>query len=303
MTCLPPLFPVFLALFLLSAPAVAEQPQAKPVHRDQPPYPQLALDRNYQGWVVIRFSLADDGSVREAEVVDSLPGRVFEREALATLRTWRYETRKQGDPDAMREDLYSRLHFVMNNPGGRKPEGLPRKMDCPGELWTDLGPVEEATCTEYNGALAVSGRIGDYQLRYLLETGIGLKLPLLPMLEQVVALGQGAVGTEPLGLEIGGRWTSLLHYRQGDRICAGVIRLRPSDTMRAPELTRASLRQPFHSLRGSICTKGTDPIPTETVMALLLHQGAVSPAAGVIRRTLRDAWRQRLNPADPGTPP
>jgi protein TonB len=56
-----------------------------------PTYPQRALERGTEGWVDIEFTVAADGSVRDAIVKASEPARTFDRAALIAVNRWRYE--------------------------------------------------------------------------------------------------------------------------------------------------------------------------------------------------------------------
>jgi len=58
-----------------------------------PVYPPRALERGVTGWVDIEFTVARDGSTREATVRASEPMGIFDRAALASVARWRYEPR------------------------------------------------------------------------------------------------------------------------------------------------------------------------------------------------------------------
>lgn len=58
-----------------------------------PEYPPRALERGTTGWVDIEFTVARDGSTRDATVRGSEPMGVFDRAALASVARWRYEPR------------------------------------------------------------------------------------------------------------------------------------------------------------------------------------------------------------------
>jgi TonB family protein len=56
-----------------------------------PTYPQRALEKGTEGWVDIEFTVAADGTVRDAVVKASEPAGIFDRAALTALERWRYE--------------------------------------------------------------------------------------------------------------------------------------------------------------------------------------------------------------------
>jgi TonB family protein len=56
-------------------------------------YPARALERGIQGWVEVGFTVATDGSTRDATVLAAEPAGVFEQAVLEAIAGWRYEPR------------------------------------------------------------------------------------------------------------------------------------------------------------------------------------------------------------------
>lgn len=56
-----------------------------------PSYPPEALRAGTSGEVQVEFTVSADGSVSAARVVRATPPRVFDREAVAAVRRWRFE--------------------------------------------------------------------------------------------------------------------------------------------------------------------------------------------------------------------
>lgn len=56
-----------------------------------PQYPPSALMREIEGHVNIRFDVATDGTVHNAEVVSAKPPRIFNSAALAAVSRWRFQ--------------------------------------------------------------------------------------------------------------------------------------------------------------------------------------------------------------------
>ncbi len=54
-------------------------------------YPKRALDSATSGWVDVEFTIAMDGSVKNAVVLNSEPRNVFDQSATQGLRRWRYK--------------------------------------------------------------------------------------------------------------------------------------------------------------------------------------------------------------------
>ncbi len=62
---------------------------ASPLVRIEPQYPPQAVQRGLEGWVTVQFTVAADGSVRDARVLRSSHA-VFEREALRAVLRFKY---------------------------------------------------------------------------------------------------------------------------------------------------------------------------------------------------------------------
>ena len=63
----------------------------RPISTPAPRYPIDALRAGQSGEVQVEFTVAADGSVSSARVVRSDPPRVFDREAVAAVKRWRFE--------------------------------------------------------------------------------------------------------------------------------------------------------------------------------------------------------------------
>lgn len=62
-----------------------------PLETTVPVYPRTALQREIEGEVIVRFTIAADGRVQEPQILYAQPQRVFERAVLTALREWRYK--------------------------------------------------------------------------------------------------------------------------------------------------------------------------------------------------------------------
>jgi protein TonB len=74
-------------------PAVMPENTLRRTRFVPPDYPARALDRGTQGWVDIEFTVAADGTTRDAIVRAAEPAGVFDRAALQAVERWRYEPR------------------------------------------------------------------------------------------------------------------------------------------------------------------------------------------------------------------
>lgn len=65
--------------------------RAMPVVRIPPQYPERALRRNIEGWVLLEFTITATGSVEDIRVIDAEPPNVFDRESRRALQGWKYQ--------------------------------------------------------------------------------------------------------------------------------------------------------------------------------------------------------------------
>lgn len=85
---------------VMTAEAVDVEP--KPMSQSAPQYPQRAIAKNIEGYVVLRLLINRSGAVEQVKVVDSTPPGVFEESAVSAARGWRFEpARYQGEPVKM----------------------------------------------------------------------------------------------------------------------------------------------------------------------------------------------------------
>lgn len=73
-----------------AAPAAAA-PSLRAVSTPAPRYPADALRSGTSGEVLVELTVGTDGSVTDARVLRATPARVFDREALAAVKRWKFE--------------------------------------------------------------------------------------------------------------------------------------------------------------------------------------------------------------------
>ena len=74
-----------------ATPVQATAADLRPLSTPAPRFPPEALRAGTSGEVQIEFTVGTDGSVTSARVVRSNPPRVFDREAVAAVRNWRFQ--------------------------------------------------------------------------------------------------------------------------------------------------------------------------------------------------------------------
>lgn len=62
-----------------------------PLVRIPPTYPMRAANRRIQGWVKVEFTITREGTVKDAVVVASKPGSIFNSAALKAIKRWKFK--------------------------------------------------------------------------------------------------------------------------------------------------------------------------------------------------------------------
>ncbi len=81
------------------------------IERVSPEYPVRARIAGQEGYVELEFGLRADGRVRDVEVSDSWPRRVFDRAAVRAMREWRFDPASIRNPGDTR--LSQRFVFAL----------------------------------------------------------------------------------------------------------------------------------------------------------------------------------------------
>jgi len=72
---------------------------AVPQVRIEPDYPPQAKERGIEGWITFRFTVAKDGSVKDIAIVDANPPRIWDRNTIRAVSTWKYQPKlENGKP-------------------------------------------------------------------------------------------------------------------------------------------------------------------------------------------------------------
>ncbi len=84
-----------------------------PLVRVPPRYPVRAEMRKVEGWVKIEFTITEDGSVKDAKVVEAHPKGVFDRAALQAIRRWKFKP-KEIDGQKVPQRAVQKLEFKLH---------------------------------------------------------------------------------------------------------------------------------------------------------------------------------------------
>ena len=88
---------------------------AMPLVRPTPDYPARAAAAGTEGWVQVQFSVTAAGTVRDAVVVASEPGTLFDEAALKAIARWRYNPRVVDGMAVERVGLQTVIRFELEN--------------------------------------------------------------------------------------------------------------------------------------------------------------------------------------------
>ena len=61
-----------------------------PVVKENPKYPRRAYDKKITGYVILEYTVTEIGSVRDISIVDSKPGKTFDKAAIRAAEKYRY---------------------------------------------------------------------------------------------------------------------------------------------------------------------------------------------------------------------
>ena len=80
-------------------------------HYVPPNFPARALERSFEGWVDLDFTVGRDGSTRDIVVTDASHSNLFRREAVEALAQWRLQPRVYRG-EVLEQRAYTRVRFV-----------------------------------------------------------------------------------------------------------------------------------------------------------------------------------------------
>jgi TonB family protein len=95
-------------------PALRTYVEARPLTRAPPSYPQGALMRRDEGWVMVSFIVSKDGTVTEPMIEDS-SNHAFDGPALDAVQSWTYEPAKLNDEPVEQSMVKTIIRFQMSD--------------------------------------------------------------------------------------------------------------------------------------------------------------------------------------------
>ena len=72
-----------------------------------------AKQRGVEGWVELRFTITEMGTVADIVVTASVHGTIFNRAAVSAVRKWKYNPKVQGGVAVERPGVRQRIKFEL----------------------------------------------------------------------------------------------------------------------------------------------------------------------------------------------
>lgn len=85
-----------------------------PLVRGEQRYPPRAAQRGIEGWVLVEFSVAPDGTTFDAVVIEYEPSPIFNSSALNAVEKYRYKPRIVDGEPVVVTGVQVRLEYTMN---------------------------------------------------------------------------------------------------------------------------------------------------------------------------------------------
>ena len=86
-----------------------------PLVRVPPDYPARAVNRGIEGWVLVEFTITGTGAVKDAKVVDSKPGTIFNDAAVKAISRWRYNPKVENGQPVERRGVRTIIRFDLED--------------------------------------------------------------------------------------------------------------------------------------------------------------------------------------------
>ena len=88
-----------------------------PIFQVPPQYPRRAAERGIEGCVVLKYAVTEVGSVRDPEVVQSIPKGIFDRAAIRAALRYKYKPLIRDGNAVEVEGVTQRITFVLEGEG------------------------------------------------------------------------------------------------------------------------------------------------------------------------------------------
>lgn len=90
-----------------------------PIVKVAPNYPRRAAQKGIEGYVVVEFTVTALGTVADPVVIDANPPSIFDREALAAVKKWKYKPKVEDGKPVPVTGIRNIIRFELAE-GGRR---------------------------------------------------------------------------------------------------------------------------------------------------------------------------------------
>ena len=96
-------------------PVISQGRMPIPFLTPAPEYPQRALARGIEGWVLLSFTIAETGAVVDPKVVNAEPPGMFDAAALRAIVRYKYRPQIAGGVPTPTPGMMLRIHFELED--------------------------------------------------------------------------------------------------------------------------------------------------------------------------------------------
>jgi len=86
-----------------------------PLVRINPDYPQRAMSRGIEGWVILQFTITPQGTVTDVTVVEAQPAGIFDAAAIKAVGRWKYNPKVFEGVAVERRGIRVKLTFELED--------------------------------------------------------------------------------------------------------------------------------------------------------------------------------------------
>lgn len=91
----------------------------EPIKRTHPKYPESAARKRISGYTVVEFDIAEDGRVINPKVIESIPGKVFDKSSIRAIKRWKYAPllNTKGEPERHQGAMVQLDYYIEGDRG------------------------------------------------------------------------------------------------------------------------------------------------------------------------------------------
>ncbi|MDP2574713.1 energy transducer TonB [Vibrio penaeicida] len=102
------------AISMPSLDGIGQDQQALPLYRVEPRYPPRAQKRRMEGYVILSFTIDEQGRPEDINLLEVHPNKIFVREAMNALKRWKYQPKLEGGKAVKQLNQRVKIEFKMS---------------------------------------------------------------------------------------------------------------------------------------------------------------------------------------------